>query len=228
MTAQDNSTNLMDPSETGTNIPYGRFFGLTTEGFRKYGNIFDLPVAIEPYGYLARTYRNEYSNGKVLDFGCGANRVLQEVLGISDGFYFSCDTDPTAQVTFRNLVEIPAETRFQLVVANQVLEHLSFADCIRTVCGLAAVVAPGGVLLLSVPNPQHPTRYLCNPTHVTPLTYLNLYALLSLAGLETVHCARCNKVPGPRWYERPFVGMVSRVFRMDWCDTVYAVGRKEK
>lgn len=226
MTAQDCPENRFDITDTSEIIPYDRFFRLTTEGFQKYGNIFDLPVAGEPYSYLANVYRTGYRTGKVLDFGCGANRVLQEVLGISDSLYFACDTDPSAQVDFRNLMEIPAEMRFQVVVANQVLEHLAFADCILTVSGLARIVAPGGILLLSVPNPQHPTRHLSNPTHVTPLNYLNLYALLTLAGLETIHCARCNKMPGPRWYERPFVGMVSRVFRMDWCDTVYAVGRK--
>lgn len=228
MAPQDKLGKFMDITESCECIPYDRFFSLTKEGFLRYGNIFDLPVTEGPYSFLAREYQEKYHNCAVLDFGCGASRVLQEVLGISDRLYFACDTDPTAQVSFRNLADIPDDMQFQVVVANQVLEHLSFADCIQTVIGLARLVAPGGILLLSVPNPQHPTRHLSNPTHITPLNYLNLYALLKLAGLETTHCARCNKVPGPKWYEWPFVAMVSRVFRMDWCDTVYAVGMKEK
>lgn len=224
----DTPVQLVNAGTVEEIIPYDKFFSLTKEGFRRYGNIFDLPVAEEPYSYLARIYQKKYYNSKILDFGCGADRVLQEVLGISDDLYFCCDSDPAARVSFRNLAEIPGEIQFQIVVANQVLEHISFAGCIQAVAGLAKVLAPGGMLLLSVPNPQHPTRYLSHPTHVTPLNYLNLYALLKLAGLETVHCARCSKGPGPRWYERPFVGMVSRVFRMDWCDTIYAIGRKEK
>ena len=224
----DTPAQLVNAGTVEEIIPYDKFFSLTNEGFHRYGNIFELPVCVGPRGYMARTYRKEYLGGEVLDFGCGTNRALQEDLGIGDDLYFACDTDPSARVNFRSLAEIPADMRFQMINSDQVLEHLSFGDCIQAVIGLAAVVATGGVLVLGVPNPQHPTRYLCNPTHVTPLTYLNLYALLRLAGLEVVVCARCNKQPGPRWYERPFVGMMSRVFRMDWCDTIYAVGRKVK
>ncbi len=227
MKAPNSPGKSLDMTAICEKIPYDRFFSLTREGFLRYGSIFDLPVADGPYSYLARVCQQEYPNGRVLDFGCGADKVLQGVLGVSDDLYFTCDNDPTVMVSFQNLAEIQDSMRFQIVAANQVLEHLSFADCISVVRGLARVVAPGGILLLSVPNPQHPTRHLSNPTHVTPLNYLNLYALLKLVGLETIHCARCNKIPGPRWYERPFVGMMCRVFRMDWCDTVYAVGRKE-
>jgi SAM-dependent methyltransferase len=228
MKASENAGPSTEMEATEEMVPYDRFFSLTAEGFRRYGSIFDLPVAMDPYIYLAHAYQQEFPNGKVLDFGCGADKALKEVLGIEDKFYFACDTDPSTQVSFRKLEEIPAELRFQVVSANQVLEHLPFANCIRTVMGLAGVVAPGGILLISVPNPQHPTRHLSNPTHITPLNYLNLYALMKLSGLETIHCARCNKVTGPRWYERPLVDIMCRVFRMDWCDTVYAVGKKAK
>ena len=219
------SLNDSDMHSTGS-IPYDTFFSLSIEGVGRYGSIFDLPVAEEPYSYLTTAYRREYPGGKILDFGCGAQKVLRNVLDVDNGLYFGCDSDPAAEVPFRSLDEIPHELQFQIVVANQVLEHLAFSQVIQHVLHLGRLVAPGGILLLSVPNPQHPTRHLSNPTHLTPLNYLNLYALLTLAGMETIRCVRCNKVPGPRWYERPMVNMMCRVFRMDWCDTVYAVGRR--
>ena len=209
-------------------VEYEEFFSLTERAFQRYGSIFSLSVSDEPYEYLHNIYKSQYLGGCVLDFGCGARKPLQKVLGVDETCYHSCDSDPGGVFTFKEVSDIPQENKYDIIAANQVFEHLTFIEGIRTSYNLARHVAPGGIMQIGVPNPQHPTRQMSNPTHITPWNYLNLCALLELGGLDPFMCSRCNKVPGPRWYERPFVGMVSRVFRMDWCDTVYAVGRKDK
>jgi hypothetical protein len=209
-------------------VVYEEFFSLTELAFQRYGSVFSLPVSEEPYTYLRNTYFSQFRGGRVLDFGCGFQKPLQKVLGIDETCYHSCDSDPRGLFSFKEVSDIPQGNEYDIIAANQVFEHLSFMEGIHTACNLARHVAPGGIMQIGVPNPQHPTRQMSNPTHITPWNYLNLCALLELGGLDPFYCARCNKVPGPRWYERPFVGMVSRVFRMDWCDTVYAVGRREK
>jgi hypothetical protein len=128
--------------------------------------------------------------------------------------------------SYASVDEIPTENVYEIIVSDQVLEHLSFEQGIRNAIELARHVAPGGIFQIGVPNPQHPTRQLSNPTHKTPWNYLNLCALVELGDLDPFYCARCNKTPGPRWYERPMIDMICRVFRMDWCDSVYVVGRK--
>lgn len=215
-------------SDTGdvSAVPYDRFFGLCNKAFQRHGSIFSLPVAAHPYEYLKFMYDLNYQGGRVLDFGCGTQKPLQKVLGIGDDLYHSCDNDPSGMFTYASLNEIPQEAVYEIVASNQVFEHLSFEEGIQTAMVLTRHVAPGSILQIGVPNPAHPTRFLSSPVHKTPWNYFNLCALIELGGLDPFYCARCNKVPGPRWYERPFVNIICRVFRMDWCDTVYVVGRR--
>jgi len=211
-----------------TSIPYDEFFALCGKAYQRYGSIFELPVAEDPYAYLRRIYTSQYASKRVLDFGGGTRKPLQEALGISDVLYHSCDSDPSGEFTYRSPDEIPADIQYDVIAANQVFEHLPFDIGVRAAVTLAKHVAPGGVMQIGVPNPAHPTRFLSNPTHCTPWNYFNLYALLELGDLDPFFIARCNKTPGPCWFERPFINMIGRIYRMDWCDTVYAVGRKEE
>ncbi len=217
----------MSNSVSVLSVSYDQFFSLCTKAFRRHGKIFSLPVAIQPYEFLKFMYRSHYQGGQVLDFGCGVSKPLQKVLDIGDELYHSCDDDPSGAFTYASVYEIPQEATYEIIAANQVFEHLSFEEGIQTAMKLARHVAPGGIFEIGVPNPQHPTRQLSDPAHKTPWNYLNLCALLELGGLDPFYCARCNKVPGPCWYERPLINMICRVFRMDWCDTVYAVGRRK-
>ena len=50
---------------------------------------------------------------------------------------------------------------------------------LRTAVLLARHVAPGGIFEIGVPNPDHPTRFLGNPTHRTAWTYGALCALIT-------------------------------------------------
>lgn len=222
-----NNINIRAIESTHTSyIDYERFFCLCTEAAQRYGNIFSLPVADQPTTYLKQVYQTQYIGGKVLDFGCGVHKPLQKILNLDDFYYHSCDSDRSGQFTYSCVEEIPNNTFYEIIAANQVFEHLSFADTIKIVLKLSQHLAPGGIFQIGTPNPQHPTRHLSNPTHITPFNYLNLCALLELSGLDPFYCVRCNKIPGPQWYERPLINLICRVFRMDWCDTVYAVGRK--
>jgi hypothetical protein len=216
----------MNPtSATPEPIAYNQFFDLCTKAYERFGLIFALPVTKSPYHYLRQAYQS-YPGGRVLDFGCGTSKQLQTVLELPNALYHTCDTDSGGHFTYNAIDQIPPEETYQIIAANQVFEHLAFDEAITAAIELAKHLAPGGIFLISTPNPQHPTRQLSNPTHKTPWGYLNLYALLALGGLDPFFCARYNKTAGPRWYERPWVGMICRVYRMDWCDNVYAVGRK--
>ena len=216
----------MDDSADVSEVPYGQFFGLRSKAFQRHGTIFSLPVTVGARPYLKRMYQAHYVGGRVLDVGAGVSKLLQKQLGIGDDVYHSCDSDPSGEFTYTSVDAIPDDDVYQIIAASQVFEHLTFEEGIRTAITLGHHVAPGGIFEMDVPNPQHPTRYLSNPTHRTPWNYLNLCALLELGGLDPFYCARSNKVPGPRFYERLLINRICRIFRMDWCDTVYVVGRK--
>jgi hypothetical protein len=208
-------------------VAYDRFVSLCSEAAKRYPSIFALPVAEEPYPYVCRAYTERYRGRKVLEFGAGAQKPLQRALALSDDLYHSCDTDVSGAFTFHDLRSIPEANTYAIVLANQVFEHLTFEEGIDAARELCAHVDDDGIIVLSVPNPQHPTRWLSNPTHKTPWGYLNLCALVTLSGLDPTFCARSNKVPGPKPQEEEMINTISRVFRMDWCDTVYVVGNKK-
>ena len=151
---------------------------------------------------------------------------LKRMLGIDDMRYESCDSDTSQIFTYSSVQEIPIVKEYDVVASNQAFEHLAFNEALPIAIKLAAHVKPGGVLEIGVPNPSHPVRQQSHPTHITPWNYLNLCALMMLGGLEPIICARSNKRPGPRWWEKPVVSVVCNVFRMDWCDSIYVVGRK--
>jgi len=84
----------------------------------------------------------------------------------------------------------------------------------------------GATLLATVPNAAHPVRQR-DCTHIIPWPANDLYSLMRSAGFEVVSMTRYNKFPltsNPlrRWV----VQTVCREFRVDWCDSIMAIGRK--
>lgn len=206
---------------------YNRFFELCEDGYNDFGDILDLPVGNHPYEYL-RSIIDKYqdNNFTLLDFGCGAKKPLQQELHLHEQNYFSCDDDPSGNFSFRTISAIPELSHFDIIASSHALEHMPFTTGIEAVANLANFLKPEGTFLIAVPNPKHPTRYLSSPVHVTPWNYLNIYALMVMADLEVVHCARYNKFPGPPFYIRPLINLMCRYFMMDWADSIFVVGRK--
>lgn len=92
---------------------------------------------------------------RVLDAGCGEGVLVDEfhdrlaIEGV-DPHYES------ARVRRGSLVSLPfADAAFDRALCLDVLEHLPFADQPRALAELFRVIAPGGELLVSVPNLAH-------------------------------------------------------------------------
>jgi SAM-dependent methyltransferase len=209
-------------------VSYNQFFSLCEKAYNRYGDILDLPVGVHPYDYIKQEIeRRGKEQVNVLDFGCGAKTPLKQWCELSDQQYSTCDDDPGGSFTYTAVSDIPEDQQFDVISSSHVFEHLPFEVGISIGSQLASHLKPGGVFIIAVPNPKHPTRYLSSPVHVTPWNYLNLYALHEMAGLDGFHCARYNKFPRPPFYIRPLINMMCRYFMMDWADSIYVVGRKE-
>lgn len=207
-------------------VAYDQFFELCGKAFERHGDILDLPVLAHPYQYIADALKEDYPGGTILDFGCGAKSPIRQVVSISDKDYFTCDSDPSANVNFREIEDIPKEQVFDIVTSNHVFEHLPFEVGLAVGKQLAARTKPGGIMVIGVPNPKHPTRFISSPVHTTPWNYLNLCAVMELAGMDAFLCARNHKHKAPNLLMRPLIHYLCRVFMMDWCDSIYVVGRK--
>lgn len=121
---------------------------------------------------------------KVLDYGCGwgrISRLLPYYFADENIFGVDVNTDliDSARQTLPSLSfesiesmgRLPySDSSFDLVFANSVFSHLSEISATATITELCRVLAPGGVLLLSVLQHKHLAQfYKSNPEWVTKI-----------------------------------------------------------
>jgi hypothetical protein len=189
---------------------------------QRFGSVYDLPV--RKYGEAVREWLKPEQ--RVLDVGAGVNKPFKKAFIQPPQEYFSLDSDPEGEFDFRTIEDIPADVKFDLVVANQVLEHLTIAQTFEVLCGAELHLVPGGVFFANVPNTSHPVRQW-DPTHITPWPMSDLYSMFRNAGFEVISMARYNKYPLTRNpLKRFIVRTVCQTFRVDWCDSLIIVGQK--
>jgi SAM-dependent methyltransferase len=203
---------------------WSRLMKWRTECHQRFGPVQSLPIRF-PNDELQALLTPD---SKVLDVGAGATKpFLKNVIGVTP-CYFSLDTDPDGEFEFQSFDDIPDNLSFDIALANQVIEHLYVDDAFNMVNSAFRHLRDGGHLIATVPNAAHPVRHR-DCTHVTAWPSNDLYSLLRSAGFHVVTMARYNKAPlttDPlkRWV----VETVCQEFRVDWCDSLMAVGRKQR
>jgi SAM-dependent methyltransferase len=214
---------VAEPAGRGAAPPYGRLVRWRRECSERFGGIFDLPIAASFYAEA----RARYSGGRVLDVGAGLEKALRRELALREEDYACLDADPDGAFDYAAPEQIPQGERFALIALSQVLEHVPVEGAFALVAGVGARLAPGGQLLIGVPNAQHPVRQWGDATHVTSWPYEDLYGLVREAGLGVVRIARYGKpAPSRNPVERLLVRAVARGFRMDWCDSILLVAAR--
>jgi hypothetical protein len=201
---------------------WSRLMGWRTECWQRFGSVLDFPI---------RAPREELPNllgpqKLVLDVGAGAHLPFKQPVEQAGAVYFSLDSDPEGDFDFRSFDDISGDLSFDLAIANQVLEHVSVDKAFEIVRSTYEHLSRGAGLLVTVPNAAHPVRQR-DCTHITPWPANDLYSLMRSAGFEVVSMTRYNKVPLTRNpLRRWVVSTVCQEFRVDWCDSIMAVGQK--
>jgi hypothetical protein len=190
---------------------------------QRFGSIHVLPIR----GPQAELRALLQPHSRVLDVGAGVDQPLRETIQGPEQQYYALDTDPDGQFDFGSFADIPADMQFDLLVANQVLEHLTIDDAFGMLCAAYQHLKIGGHMLATVPNPAHPVRQWGDATHVTAWPLNDLYGLFRASGFEVASLCRYNKVPLTRNpLKRLIVGVVCETFRVDWCDSLLIVGTR--
>lgn len=140
------------------------------------------------------------SKARVLEFGAGWGRNLLALRSLGARQLYGVDISPEQvclahtlgldDVTLicpdDDLAEYWANSRFDLVLAMDVLEHLSLPQLERFARSIGSILSPGGVLVVQVPNdlaPLNPVR-AGDITHLRAFTCSSLGQFFTLAGVE--------------------------------------------
>lgn len=123
------------------------------EAVMRLGTLHDLPII----DISAELNRLLWQASAVLDVGAGTEQPLRQRIDATRTTYATLDPDPPASSISAHSRDIPANMRFDLAVANQVLEHVSVYEAVEIVrvwrrrCYLADSSQP--------PSPTPPIRY---------------------------------------------------------------------
>ncbi len=158
-------------------------------------------------------------SGSVLDVG-GARKFLGRLCETAPSIteYKSMDVDTSAEHDYKSLGEI--KRTFTNIFVLDVIEHLDLKDGKKLLKECGRVLAPGGNIILTVPNNLHPTAHGGDVTHITSYRYHELGALLLMCGFTGLSISRVSAKnrPGHRllaWLLRPI---------MRFMDVDYATG----
>ena len=206
---------------TASPLSWSGLAGAREEVRRRWPSVYDLPVVRKRFPFLAGFLKPD---SRLLEVGA-AERPFEERL--KESFpkvaIRTLDIDPNGRHDFHSLDEV--KEVFDLVVAWEVIEHLSLDEIPGWLAGLKRVTAPGGKLVLSTPNVFRPAQYWKDATHLTPLVYTDLGALLTLAGFQ-VTCM--HRTYHGSWLQYAMVrcsppGLLLRLWSLDFAQSIVDV-----
>lgn len=194
-----------------------------SECHEHFGALLNLPLS-KPEDELAKVLR---PGKRVLDLGCGVHKPFKPLFDAHSCEYKTMDTDPQGEFDYRTFDQVPDGQLFDVILANQVLEHMPAEKAFEMVARCYAHLSESGRFIATVPNAAHPVRQR-DCTHITAWPVNDLYCLLRSAGFEITFMSRYNKFPLTSNFIKKWVIMtVCREFRVDWCDSILAVGQKK-
>lgn len=189
-----------DDEQTSVNDQLSGFLGIVAEArgsdFKEFMHERYVPGAywkLTEYEHLPRYgLAAQLAHGaRVLDFGCGTGygtALLGEVATSAVGMDIAAEAIKWARETHRN-PKLSFEERadlgrglppasFDLVTCFEMIEHVNHEMQRETICSIANMLAPGGRLVISTPDPQFTAPYGDNPYHLREMTESQFMELL--------------------------------------------------
>jgi hypothetical protein len=187
------------------------------------GGIYRLPVVYRARDVVLSSLND---GARCLEVGAGDRRMKRRINARFPGAsYESMDVDPTGDHEYRSLEQIDRE--YDCIFALEVVEHLALEEILPWLTRLAALLRPGGRLILSTPNIHHPPAYLRDATHRTPLAHDELGGLLEVSGLAVDRIVRVHYAPVMRRFvARYLFGWLFKLLGLDFARQIVAIAVK--
>ena len=167
---------------------------------------------------------------RLLDYGGGDNRLKRkfEAAGFR-GHYETLDISSEEQHNYSSLSEVNGQ--FDAILCLEVIEHMTLNEYVDLMDGLGQLLAPGGVLVLSTPNPLCVVpMWAGDPGHIQQYPIADLAADLVVRGHE-VEAFRVRYGAWPRGV-RPrlrFFAMraLCYLLSVDYAHGIVVIGKKK-
>ena len=167
---------------------------------------------------------------RLLDYGGGDNRLKRkfEAAGFR-GRYETLDISSEEQHDYSSLSEVNGQ--FDAILCLEVIEHMTLNEYVDLMDGLGQLLAPGGVLVLSTPNPLCVVpMWAGDPGHIQQYPIADLAADLVVRGHE-VEAFRVRYGAWPRGV-RPrlrFFAMraLCYLLSVDYAHGIVVIGKKK-
>ncbi len=206
-------------------VSWSAFFAGRREIHGRYRSVWDVPL-LRKRARLILPLAEAKPDCRVLDVGGGEQEWKDRIAGVSPRSTYACvEPDPERPGDLASLEQ--ARGPFDLALMLEVIEHMSFADGIRTLRRIHALLAPGGHLVVSTPNIFHPTRFLEDATHRTPFSHECLGGAMRLAGFSVVSLHRAWNASVVERPLRALLVPLHRALGIDYARTIFAVGKKK-
>ena len=98
--------------------------------------------------------------------------------------YHSLEPDEKINSTFKSFEDVPPELKYDLVITEEVIEHIQreeVFDFLKNACNL---VEDEGCLVLTFPNICNPALYFEHVDHVTSASYAWIAGMIEILGMK--------------------------------------------
>ncbi|MBR5624924.1 methyltransferase domain-containing protein [bacterium] len=200
---------------------------LWRQKFRKsMGRIDKLPITSSAAQWIIDEVEKSASKKlSVLDFGAGPRLLMEKlspVIGKID--YESYDIDRRTEQDYYDIKDI--KKTFDIVVCLEVIEHLDTRGKIDLVREMTSLTKPGGKVMLTTPNAEHPTVFWRDFSHVAPIHHLDLAGLMARFGLEEIEIHRLAKLTLKKRIQLLFFAPLLKFLHCDFAQSIMAVGTR--
>jgi SAM-dependent methyltransferase len=167
------------------------------------------------------------SSNRILEIGSG-DRPFEAQLRANGfrGLVRTMDVDRSMLFDYYSVDDV--NETFDAVIMREVIEHLPRPVLYSYLRKITEILIPGGMLVITTPNPWAPSWVLSDYTHISPWSPADLYGVLRWIGFRRVEIYRIIWPSKFLWLKRIYWAIHSRFYDFDFAGSYLALATKPR